>query len=185
MIRSAFLRSTFDKFPINSVDHVVEESTVPPSRRTSPLESCDGGFHCSFRNSFCRVEVKMEFLSSFSKRSDESRQIGAKTQTDVPSRILFLWTTAQIEQEIASLVRLLFTQCTDSIIVRIVIIVLCCQHVWFQVSHVLTNCIKLTIWCVTDIQKTDSAFVRQVVCRCWSYLHCLVICEITAKFVVC
>ena len=50
--------------------------------------------------------MKMEFLSSFSKRSDESRQIGAKTQTDVPSRILFLWTTAQFEQEIASLVRM-------------------------------------------------------------------------------
>ena len=55
----------------------------------------------------------MEILSSFSKRSDESRQIGAETQTGVPSRILFLWTTAQIEQEIASLVRLLFAQRTE------------------------------------------------------------------------
>ena len=36
-----------------------------------------------------------------------------KPYTGVPSRILFLWTTAQIEQEIASLVRLLFTQRTD------------------------------------------------------------------------
>ena len=102
---------------------------------------------------------------------------GTKTQTDVPSRIQFLWATAQIEQEIASLVRLLFTQRTDCIIVRIVIIVLCCQHVWFHVSFVLTDCFKLAIWCVTEIQKTDSAFIRQVVCRCWSYLHCLVICE--------
>ena len=64
-------------------------------------------------SSFRRIEVKVEILSSFSKRSDESRQIGAKTLTDVPSRILFLWTTAQIEQEIASLVWLLFTQRTD------------------------------------------------------------------------
>ena len=72
----------------------------------------------------------MEILSSFSKRSDEPRHIGAKTQTHVPSRILFLWTTAQIEQELASLVRLLFTQRTDCISVRIVIIVLYCQHVW-------------------------------------------------------
>ena len=55
----------------------------------------------------------MEILSGFGKRSDEPRQTGAKTQTGVPSRILFLWTTAQIEQELASRVRLLFTQRTD------------------------------------------------------------------------
>ena len=27
--------------------------------------------------------------------------------------------------------------------------------------------------CVTEIQEADSAFIRQVVCRRWSYLHCL------------
>ena len=55
------------------------------------------------------------------------------------------------------------------------------MYVWFHVSHVLTDYFKLTIWCVTEIQKTDSAFIRQVVCRCWSYLHCLVICEINSE----
>ena len=33
--------------------------------------------------------------------------------------------------------------------------------------------------------KDRFCLIRHVVCRCWSYLHCLLICEITAKFVVC
>ena len=49
---------------------------------------------------FGGIEVKIEILSSSSKRTNESRQIGALTQTGVPSWILFLCTTAQIEQEI-------------------------------------------------------------------------------------
>ena len=36
-------------------------------------------------------------------------------------------------------------------------------------------------WCITKIQEADSAFVRQVVCRRWSYLHCLVIREINSE----
>ena len=39
------------------------------------------------------------------------------------------------------------------------------------------------VWCVTEIQEADSAFIKQVVFRRWSYLHCLVICEITVVFV--
>ena len=106
----------------------------------------------------------MEILSCFSKRSDESRQIGPETQAGVHVESCSFGPLRKIEQEITTLVRLLFAQRTESLIVEAVIIVLCNQHLWLHTSYVLANCFELMVWCVTEVQEADSAFVGQVVC---------------------